>query len=84
MHHSQFILFTLAAAAAVLATPFHGSATIEAHFIPPKGWVAISKTDGRISAVDGSPNGLYIVHNETHAAFYGEVSAEQLALASTQ
>ncbi|RDX47595.1 hypothetical protein OH76DRAFT_1472845 [Lentinus brumalis] len=84
MHYSQFTLFTLAAAAAVLATPFHGSATIAARFIPPKGWVAISKTEGRIAAVDGSPNGLYIVHNETHAAFYGEVSAEQLALASTQ
>ncbi|KAI0712776.1 hypothetical protein C8T65DRAFT_739342 [Cerioporus squamosus] len=82
MRYAQVILSTLAVVAAVLASPFPGEA-IEARYIPPKEWVAISKTDGHISATEGSPNGLYIVHNETHAAFYGEVSAEQLASAQT-
>ena len=31
----------------------------------------ITMQDGRTSAAAGSPNGLYMYHNETHAVYYG-------------
>ncbi|RPD63307.1 hypothetical protein L227DRAFT_608574 [Lentinus tigrinus ALCF2SS1-6] len=78
MRYTQIILSVLAAAATVVALP---SDTVAARSVEPVEYMAFSKTNGRISATEGSPNGLYMLHNDTHAAYFGEVSADQLAFA---
>ena len=78
MRYPQLMLSALAAVTAVVALP---SDAITARSVEPVKYLAISKVNGRISATEGSPNGLYIPHNDTHAAYYGEVSADQLAFA---
>ena len=77
MRFLKVILSALATAAVVVARP---SNAITARSIEPVKYLPILKANGRISATSGSPNGLYMVHNDTHAAYYGEVSDEQLTL----
>ncbi|KAI0651185.1 hypothetical protein C8Q79DRAFT_1114217 [Trametes meyenii] len=42
----------------------------------PIAYYPVNNDDGRISAVEGSPNGLYVIHNNTHAAYHGEADTQ--------
>ena len=53
--------------AAVRASP----AGVEARDDAALAYYPVKIEDGRTSAVEGSPNGLYLYHNETHAAYHG-------------
>ena len=53
--------------AAVLASP----ADVEARDDAVLAYYPVQIEDGRTSAVEGSLNGLYLYHNETHAAYHG-------------
>ncbi|RPD63180.1 hypothetical protein L227DRAFT_573018 [Lentinus tigrinus ALCF2SS1-6] len=81
MRYAQITLSVIATVAAVVARPSELD-TVVARSVELVKYLAISKTNDRISAAEGSPNGLYMLHNDTHAAYYGEVSADQLAFAT--
>ena len=53
--------------AAVLASP----AGVETRDDAALAYYPVKIEDGRTSTVEGSPNGLYLYHNETHAAYHG-------------
>ena len=66
------VLFAIVSSfAAVRASP----AGVEARDDAALAYYPVKIEDGRTSAVEGSPNGLYLYHNETHAAYYGTDTA---------
>ena len=71
MQFSTLLAIVATFATAVLASPA-GVVTRDAAALA---YYPVNIENGRTSAAEGSPDGLYVYHNETHAAYHGAPTA---------
>ena len=67
MQFSTLLAIVATFTTAVLAGP----AGVETRDAAALAYYPVHIENGRTSAAEGSPDGLYVYHNETHAAYHG-------------
>ena len=74
MQFSTLLAIVATFTTAVLAGP----AGVETRDAAALAYYPVHIENGRTSAAEGSPDGLYVYHNETHAAYYGTDTASSV------
>ena len=67
MQFSTLLAIVATFTTAVLASP----AGVVTRDVAALAYYPVNIENGRTSASEGSPDGLYVYHNETHAAYHG-------------